>query len=43
MSELQNLYCLLLAIRTDDDEAARAIDQALYILDKMIGVDHANT
>jgi hypothetical protein len=37
MSELQNLYCLLLAIRTDDDEAARAIEQALYILDKMMG------
>ncbi len=42
MTELQNLYCLLLAIRTDDDEAARAIDKALYILDKMMGADHAN-
>ena len=41
MTELQNLYCLLLAIRTQDDEAARAIDQALFILDKLIGADHA--
>ncbi len=40
MTELQNLYCLLLSIQTDDADTARALEQALFILDKLIGVDH---
>lgn len=35
MTELQALYCLLLSIRADDPDVAKAIDQALFILDKL--------
>jgi hypothetical protein len=37
MTELQNLYCILLSIRDTDSRAdiMAAIEQALFILDKM--------